>query len=68
MAVADALLQEAGIIIHSIFVGIAYGASTDYGVIRALTIALGFHQVQGFSCTMTGQNGTLLGMLAVFGA
>jgi hypothetical protein len=45
MAVACVLVQEAGIIIHSIFVGIAYGASTDYGVIRALTIALGFHQV-----------------------
>lgn len=37
--------QETGIIIHSIIIGIAYGAETDYGVIRALTVALGFHQV-----------------------
>jgi len=33
--------QEAGIVIHSIFIGLSFGAETDYGVIRALTIALG---------------------------
>jgi hypothetical protein len=38
--------QEAGIIIHSIFIGLSYGAETDYDTIRALTIALGFHQVR----------------------
>lgn len=42
--------QETGILIHSIFVGIAYGAETDYDTIRALTIALGFHQVRQLLC------------------
>ena len=41
--------QEAGIIIHSIFIGLSYGAETDYDTIRALTIALGFHQVRAAS-------------------
>ncbi|CAL8469946.1 g9488 [Coccomyxa elongata] len=35
---------EAGIIFHSIFIGIGYGASTDLDIIRPLTIALAFHQ------------------------
>ncbi len=35
---------EAGIIFHSIFIGIGYGASTDLNIIRPLTIALAFHQ------------------------
>ena len=35
---------EAGIIFHSIFIGIGYGASTDMGVVRSLTVALCFHQ------------------------
>ena len=35
---------EAGIIFHSVFIGIGYGASNDTGVVRSLTIALCFHQ------------------------
>ena len=35
---------EAGIIFHSVFIGIGYGASNDMGVVRSLTIALCFHQ------------------------
>ena len=35
---------EAGIIFHSIFIGIGYGASGDWGVVRSLTVALCFHQ------------------------
>ncbi len=31
--------------LRSIFVGLAYGTSTELATIRALTIALGFHQV-----------------------
>mmetsp|Transcript_6161 Transcript_6161/g.17686 ORF Transcript_6161/g.17686 Transcript_6161/m.17686 type:complete len:335 (-) Transcript_6161:2519-3523(-) len=45
---------EAGVILHSIFVGLAYGASTDLNTIRALTIALGFHQgIEGISLGCT---------------
>ncbi|CAK0784757.1 hypothetical protein CVIRNUC_007961 [Coccomyxa viridis] len=35
---------EAGIIFHSIFIGIGYGASNDMNVVRSLTVALCFHQ------------------------
>ena len=39
-------MLEAGIIFHSIFIGIGYGASTDLAVIRPLTVALAFHQAR----------------------
>lgn len=35
---------EAGILFHSIFIGIGYGVSGDMGVVRSLTVALCFHQ------------------------
>lgn len=49
MRACAVLAQEAGIIIHSIFIGLSYGVETDYDTIRALTIALGFHQVRAAS-------------------
>lgn len=45
---------EAGVILHSVFVGLAYGSSTDLNTIKALTVALGFHQgIEGISLGCT---------------
>lgn len=42
---ATALTLEAGIVFHSIFIGIALGTSRDVTNLQGLTIALLFHQV-----------------------
>ena len=41
----SAIMLEAGIIFHSIFIGIDIGINSDPGVVRPLMIALMFHQV-----------------------
>jgi hypothetical protein len=40
-----AVMLEAGVIFHSIFIGIDLGINTDPSVVRPLMIALMFHQV-----------------------
>lgn len=45
---------EAGIIFHSIFIGIGYGASTSLDVVRPLTIALAFHQARSVHPILRG--------------
>ncbi|BDA43961.1 Fe(2+) transport protein 1 [Coccomyxa sp. Obi] len=50
---------EAGIIFHSIFIGIGYGASTDLNIIKPLSIALLFHQ--GFEGLALGSSFVLAG-------
>eukprot|EP00850_Spirogloea_muscicola_P001157 SM000004S15027 [mRNA] locus=s4:846328:851794:- [translate_table: standard] len=39
-----ALTLEAGVIFHSVFVGLTLGTNTDIGYVRGLTFALLFHQ------------------------
>lgn len=41
-----AIMLEAGVIFHSIFIGIDIGINSDPGVVRPLMIALMFHQVK----------------------
>ena len=44
-AVAASITFEAGIIFHSIFIGITFGITSSADTARALAIALCFHQV-----------------------
>jgi len=53
-AVVMSYTLEAGIIFHSIFIGIGYGASTNLDIIRPLTVALVFHQVQPHTLAVCG--------------
>ena len=47
MYTAASLTFEAGIIFHSIFIGLTYGIVADPTTLHALSIALCFHQVRG---------------------
>ena len=47
MYTAASLTFEAGIIFHSIFIGLTYGITSDPGTLHALSVALCFHQVRG---------------------
>ena len=53
MYTATSLTFEAGIIFHSIFIGISLGITSDSATVHALTVALCFHQV-AFNSKMLG--------------